>query len=178
MSKILRKLPFFDRATTLRIPGGPVVDLKHDQIILWVSITGPGLPECPPETPRFPAVLDTGFNDNFLIQEQHLTAWAGLSPRSLDCVEFMSAYGQNVPLLDADVWLYRNQSGHRDQLLPSPPFRLELKSGVGVCPVPVSAPRLPLLGVRGLRRAGLQLFADFHRCRVWLRTRRRFWLFG
>jgi hypothetical protein len=161
----------------LRVPGGPVVTIKHHQIIVWVSITEAGLPEFPPDARRLPAVLDTGFNDTFLIQEQHFTARAGLSPQDFEVLDFLSVYGRNVPLLDADVWLHRNQPGHRDWLSSQPPFRLELNSGIGVCPVLANAPRLPLLGILGLRRADLQCFIDCQGCRVSLRTPRRFWFF-
>ena len=89
MPAILRKLPFYEAETTLRIPGGPVVPIKHHQIVLWVSVTRPGLSQFPP-----------------------------------------------------------------------------------------NARRLPLLGMLGLRRADLQVFLDCRKCQVWMRTPRRFWLFG
>jgi hypothetical protein len=41
-----------------------------------------------------------------------------------------------------------------------------------------TAPRLPLLGLRGLQWSKLRLFIDCERRRVWLRTPRRFWFFG
>jgi hypothetical protein len=99
----LRKHPFYEDQRTLRVPGGPVVTIKHHQIIVWVSITQAGLAEFPPRAPRFPAVLDTGFNDTFLLQEQQFTAWAGLSAHDFDVLDSLMAYDCQVPMLDADV---------------------------------------------------------------------------
>jgi hypothetical protein len=79
---ILRELPFYPEPTSLRLPGGGTIPVKHDQIIVWVSITRPQAPDLPADALRFPAVLDTGFNDNFLIREEQLTAWAGSGRRS------------------------------------------------------------------------------------------------
>ena len=110
MITVLRRLPFFETSTTALL-GNERLTIKPYQIIVWVSITKAGLPEFPPNARRLPAVLDTGFNDTFLIQEQHFTAWAGLSPQDFEVLEFLSVYGRNVPLLDADVWLHRNQRG-------------------------------------------------------------------
>jgi hypothetical protein len=175
---ILRRLPISEQATTLSVPGGPVLSGKPFQVIFWVSVTAPGLPACPPGARRFPVVLDTGFNDNFLIQQQHFAAWAGLSVQELDALGFLSVYGQRAPLLDADVWVYRNVPGRRDQWTSEPPFRLELDCGVAVAPASLGAPRLPLLGVRALRRNALLFFLDGSQGLAWVRTRRRFWLFG
>jgi hypothetical protein len=176
---ILRKLPFYEDQRTLRVPGGPAVTIKHHQIILWVSVTRPHAPGLPVNAGRFPAVLDTGFNDNFLLQEEHLVRWAGLAPQDLPQVDFLAAAGQRIPLHDADVWLHPNRPGFRDQFSGAPPFCLELDSGIGVWPSGLpGARRLPLLRLRGLRRADLQLWIDCQKCQVWLRTPRRFWFFG
>jgi hypothetical protein len=96
---ILRRLPIFEQATTLSVPGGPVVSGKPFQVVCWVSLTAAGLPVCPPGARRFPVVLDTGFNDNFLIQEQQFVAWAGLSVQGLDAVGFLSVYSKRAALL-------------------------------------------------------------------------------
>jgi hypothetical protein len=174
---ILRKHPFYEDQRALRAPDGSLVTIRHHQIVVWVSITQAAPPEFPANARRFPAVLDTGFNDTFLIQEQHLAGWAGLSARDLGMLGLLTVYARRVPLLDADVWLHRNETGHRDRLSLHPPFRLELNSGIGVCPIPINAPRLPLLGMLSLRRANLQLTVDCGKCLITLRTPRRFWFF-
>jgi len=176
---ILRKLPFYEEQTTLRVPGGPAVAIKHHQIVVWVSLTRPGLSQLPVEARRFPAVLDTGFNGNFLIAEQQVVEWAGIAPQEFQWINFLVADGQPIALRDADVWIHPNQPGFRDQLSAGRPFRLELHDGIGVWPSAIpGARRLPLLGLLGLRRADLQAFLDCWRCRVWLRTPKRFWFFG
>ncbi len=93
MPTILRQLPFFDRPTPLTVPGGSVLEARHHQVIVWVSVTRPETPELPPHARRFPAVLDTGFNDNFLIREQQLIDWAGLSPQGMPVVGHLRVEG-------------------------------------------------------------------------------------
>ena len=179
MPAILRDLPYYDKPTTLTLPGGLLVPIKHDQIIVWVSISRPQTLDVPSAAQRFPAVLDTGFNDNFLVREQQLVAWAGIRPQELPTVDSLTADGQHIPLRDADVWLHPNRPGSRDEFTTSAPFCLELDTGIGVWPASVpGGRRLPLLGLRGLRQAGLQLFLDSRRCKVALRTPRRFWFLG
>jgi hypothetical protein len=54
----------------------------------------------------------------------------------------------------------------------------QIDSGIAVYPEGTPAvPRLPLLGLRGLRRADLQLHVDCRKCRVDLHTPRPFWPF-
>jgi hypothetical protein len=87
--------------------------------------------------------------------------------------------GLPADLVDAHVWLYSNRPGSRDELLNIPPFRFDLTTGVAVYPRGTThAPRLPILGLQGLRWANLQLHVDCCKCRVFLRTPRRFWFFG
>jgi hypothetical protein len=79
-------------------------------------------------------------------------------------------------LLEADVWIRPNQPGERDRFLDRDPFHLELDWGIAVHPTGMAqAPRLPLLGLRALRRAQLHLTIDGRRQRIRLRTTRRFW---
>jgi hypothetical protein len=127
---------------------------------------------------RFPAVLDTGFNDTLLMQEAQFRSWAGLAPRDLEVLDFITVSTHRVPLLDADIWLHPNLSGHRDLFASEPPFRLEVSTGIGVTPATAAAPRLPLLGTLALRRARLHLNIDYEKCHVSLHTPRRLWFFG
>jgi hypothetical protein len=78
---ILRRLPFYEHPTILRVPGGPVVDVLSHQTVIWVSVTRPGLPALPADARRFPVVLDTGFNGNLLIPESQLVGGAGVARR-------------------------------------------------------------------------------------------------
>ena len=54
---ILQKLPFYEDQRNLRVPGGPVVIIKHHQIVIWVSITQAGLREFPVDNPGQPREL-------------------------------------------------------------------------------------------------------------------------
>src|SRR5687767_1332298 len=105
MPTILSRLPFFGVPTALSIPGGPVIGVVHDEIVLWVTITHPGLSGLPPHARRFPAVLDTGFNSRFMIREQHLVEWAGLAPEGLEVLDQLKVDQQQIPLRAADVWI-------------------------------------------------------------------------
>jgi hypothetical protein len=57
MPAILRDLPYYDQPTTLTLPGGLLVPIKHDQIIVWVSISRPQTLDVPSAAQRFPTVL-------------------------------------------------------------------------------------------------------------------------
>jgi hypothetical protein len=177
MPTILRHLPFFSAKTRVFVRGRPV-PIKADQIIVWISITEGRDLEFDNGRPFFPAILDTGFTHNFSIREAHLIHWAGLDPRYLKQSGETRIHGDRLQLLEADVWIRRNQSGERDRFRDQVPFRLEIDSGIAIYPTAMlSAPRLPLLGLRALRTAKLHLTIDGRRQRVGLRTARRSWFF-
>jgi hypothetical protein len=177
MPVILHGLPFYERPTSVSVHG-ETVRIKPYQIILWASIGPAGERELRQNVPRFPAILDIGHSHNFSITEDHLTRWSGLDPRFANAVGAVRVAGQRLPLIDAYVWLHPNQRGQRDEFTQRPPFCIELDSGIALYPhVAASVPRLPLLGLRGLRRAELQLHVDCRKCLVSLSTPRRFWLF-
>ncbi|MBI3410980.1 MAG: hypothetical protein HY040_21820 [Planctomycetes bacterium] len=110
----------------------------------------------PTDAPLVPAVLDPGFNGTFLISQRQFEEWAGLQVRDAPWIDVLSVEGRLIPLRDADVWIHRNRPGSRDPAPGSVPFRLELPEGVAVWPTAIpGARRLPLLGMRALRQAGL-----------------------
>jgi hypothetical protein len=129
--------------------------------------------------PRFPAVLDTGFTDSFLIHQQQLRDFAGLQAERLPRLnEDLRAHGRQIPLHDANLWIHPNKPGERDHFAGSAPFLLELHRGIGICRDADLYPRMPLLGARALRQAQLHVSLDYCQCQVSMRTPRRFWLFG
>jgi hypothetical protein len=172
MASILRRLPFFDTATTLRIPNGPAIDIKHHQIIVWISITLAHLPELSLPCQRIPAVLDIGFNDYLLLREDHLSKWAQVSwqPEIIPPSGRLTVYGTDVPQFDADLWLHPNVPGFRDQFTTAPPFRLEIGTGMAVCPSSMTQLRLPLVGLSTLQRNRLRLFVNGEKKYISLRT--------
>jgi len=161
LAAILHKLPITDRPVRLPLPDGRWIESKADQIIVWVSVVGPGLAELPTAARRFPAALDTGFNGTFLIGEHQLEQWAGLKVKELTWSGQLTAEGHSLPLRDADVWIRPNEP---HSLNPHPnrsACRLELPLGIVVWPAGIpGSRRLPLIGLRALRQAGLQLHID------------------
>jgi hypothetical protein len=175
---ILRALPYSLHRTTVLVRGQRE-DIKSTQIIIWASITGVDQSEFDPATPRFPVILDTGFSHNFAIKEEHLSRWDGLDGRWLRKLRDITIKGDLVPLHEAEVWLHPDRVGERDEFANRPPFRLQMESGIAVYTRGIStAPRLPLLGLRGLEWSKLRLSIDCEQRRVWLHTPRRLWLFG
>jgi hypothetical protein len=178
MPAILRRLPFFDKPTALEVGGRshPVLPL---QIILWVSLGHKGLRDLHPQTLRFPAILDPGFTDAFLIHQQHLRHFAGFQlDHFRQTGESLRTHEQAIPLFLANVWLHRNAPGQRDQLRGGLPFLLELHRGIGITSSATLYPRLPLVGARAFRAARLQVSIDYSRCRLSVWTPLRFWFFG
>jgi hypothetical protein len=156
MPVIVRKRPFFKRRTSWQVAGGAVPILPF-QIALSVSIAHNRERVLHPLTPRFPAVLDTGFNNTFLLREEHLQDWAGLRREHLAPAGEMTARGKKVPVFRAHVWLHPNVPGTREELPGGRPFCIELDPGLAVCPRGMTEPRLPLLGMRALFLGNLQM---------------------
>lgn len=166
MISILRDLPFFDKETKAPSPTGEVV-VRSYQIIVWVSITRQHATELDPATPRFPALLDTGNNHNFSLQQEHLLAWTDAGPASHFERRRIAIGGYEIPLVSGIVWLHCNKAGERDVFSKRPAIRLELPEGIAVYPShATNAVRLPTLGLRALARNGLRLVIDGKRFRV------------
>ena len=178
MTNILRDLPYFDEKSIIVVRNRREA-VRAQQIVVWVSLADIDQRELLRGTPRLPAVLDSGFSHNFGIREEHLMRWAGIQPAYFPRMGDIRVNDVTVPRHDADVWLYRNRPGQRDELADGPPFRLAISQGSVVYPADTpNAPRLPVLGLRGLKWTGLQLSIDCDRLLVRLRTRQRFWPFG
>jgi len=169
-----------DVGEDLRHPNGQVVvcpttgqpiRVFHDQIIVWATLTrGSHVPPSP-NAVLFPVLLDTGFNDAFLMQQRQVEAWlmpaflagVGLTGRGL-------SLGQERILgWDLALWLYPNVPGTRDPDPAGSPVRLRLPLGVPLTP-PGSAytKEKPLLGLRAIRFNRLSLRLDGARERMWL----------
>ena len=91
MPAVLRSLPYYDTLTQL-VAMGVTEQAYPFQIIVWVSVTPVEQFELSANAPRFPAILDTGLNDNFAISPIHLRAWAGIQWKSLPeegCATFL-----------------------------------------------------------------------------------------
>src|SRR5437660_1174975 len=109
MAMLLNRLPFFDEETSVEMPEGRVI-VRAFQIVCWVSLTPPGITRLPVNSPRFPAVLDTGCNHNLVLREEHLNRWAGLELTAL-WYGSIRVNQEPVPLLKAKLWLHPNKVG-------------------------------------------------------------------
>ena len=179
MPRIIRDLPFYDRPTSVEVRGR-TVSIQRDQIMVWVSLSEIGLSELHPNSPRFPAVLDSGCNHCFVIRQEHLVQWARIRPEYLPRLRPTRVYGRPVPQLAANIWLHPNRPGHRDEFTGQPPVLVEAEPGIAVVPETIGEgkPRLPLLGLRAFRWNNLCLTVHGDHCCVNIYTRRRFWFFG
>jgi len=123
---------------------GPIL-IKSYQIIVWVSLGLKGAETLGPETPRFPAIVDTGSNHNFAIRQEHLENWAGMSLSATPTIGHVFMGLQRLPLNSANIWIHPNKCGKRDLFSSQPAFPLELDNGVVVYPKGVpNIARLPL----------------------------------
>lgn len=178
MPTIFHKLPFFAYETTLEVQGETYRVLPL-QIIVWVSLTPANILHLDASVPRFPAILDTGFTDSFLIHPQQLARFAGMRSENLGRrLDSLRSHGRVIPLYKANLWLHPNQPQERDRRAERPPFLIELDRGIGVPTDEQIYPRLPLLGARALRSSGLVVTINYAKCLLSLRKPRKFWLFG
>src|SRR5947209_1489909 len=129
MTAILHHLPFREEADEVSC-GLERIRIKPYQIIVWISITARLVRELAPQTPRIPAILDTGHSHNFSIQQRHLTDWSRLALPTLSRRGTISIGGETLPLHTAAVWMHPNQPGQRDHFRKMPPFRLDLQGGI------------------------------------------------
>lgn len=172
MPPLLRALPYFDTVTVIAA-AGIREQANAYQIIVWVSVTGVEDDVLPATARRFPAILDTGHNDNFTVAPLQLRAWAGLHWNSLPEERVQRYYGGiPVPTRRAYLWLHPNQYGWRDLIDPLlPPVRVEMHEGITVFgngeqvgddhrTTTLRAPRLPIIGLRALTGMDSQLHID------------------
>jgi hypothetical protein len=170
--KILNRLPISSERTSLRF-ANRFTTLHRNQILVWVSIHLAEVLELEESIPRFPALLDTGNNVGFSVQERHLREWAGIEPSLLGFLGHTKIDGQAVTRRQATVWLYSNISGHQDVDVDRPPFRLDMAKGIAVyAPDAVPpGPRLPLLGLPAFLENDLDLWLDPEQRQVTVQTR-------
>jgi hypothetical protein len=155
MTAILDRCPFYEAATEVETPSGPVL-IRSYQIVAWVSLSVRGALSRP-----FPAILDTGHSHNFSIKEEHLEAWTGLHAHEIQTIGHARVNKQLVELKDAAVTVYPNFPGKQDVSQEKPPYLLMLPEGVAVHRTrDPFAPRLPLLGVRALVKNRLRMTID------------------
>lgn len=163
---ILRQLPFRDVEYTVAV-AGQSVRIRAYQVLVWVSLSAHDV--LAKDVRQFPAVLDTGHSHNFSILDNQLRTWVGMGEEVLPRLGSIVVNRQEVPLQAGNLWIHRNRPG-TGELLPRP-FRLDIPQGIAVYSEAIpGAPRLPLLGLRGLVRSKLRLTLDGEKMVVSLRT--------
>ncbi|MBX9624654.1 MAG: hypothetical protein K2X82_12675 [Gemmataceae bacterium] len=138
------------------------LQVVHDQIVLWVSLTPRGWAS-PAGSALFPVVLDTGFNDTLLMRQEQADAWVGAAEVArLPLTNRTLRVGQDfVDGRDADLWLWPNVPGTRDPDPGGMPVRLELPGGAWIAAVGSYVARdKPLIGLRLIRHNGLTVRLD------------------
>ena len=170
--KILDRLPIPEDRTSLRF-GDRYVTIHANQILVWVSVHLSGVLVPEENIPRFPALLDTGNNFGFSVQDRHLREWAGIDPGLLELLGDITIEGKVVTRREATVWLHPNVPGRQDAASGRPPFRLKMRKGIAVYiadAVP-PGPRLPLLGLPALLENDLDFWLDPERRHVTVQPR-------
>jgi hypothetical protein len=169
--KILDRLPITETRTSQRF-GDRSITVHRNQILVWVSVNVSGGLEPEENIPRIPALVDTGNNFGFSIQNRHLREWAGIDPRLLTAHGEIAIEGQSVPRRRATIWLYPNIPGRQEAARGRPPFRLKMDQGIAVYPQDGTppGPRLPLLGLPALLDNGLDCWLDPDRRHITVQT--------
>ncbi len=170
--KILDRLPITEERTSLRF-GDRHITVRSNQILVWMSVHMAGVLEPEESIPKFPALLDTGNNFGFSIQDRHLREWAGLDPALLESLGPVKINEQVVTRQQAKVWVYPNIPGRQGGANGKPPFWLKMAKGIAVyTPDAVPpGPRLPLLGLSALLSNDLDWWLDPERRHITVQTR-------
>jgi hypothetical protein len=180
MSLIIQDLTYFETEREVEVPDGQQFLIKRHQIVVWISLTDLSQTLFSQATPKFPALIDTGFNHNFLIQARHLVRWARIRPTSLDLLKIATVWGVRTKLYEANLWLHRYPESLGESEGSPGPFGLPLNDGIMVTPPFMHGadgsikrytyPRIPLLGMRALRESDLHLLVDTENLRVSIRV--------
>jgi hypothetical protein len=145
---------------------GRILRTYHDQIILWATLSASVLSVPPADPPLFPVVLDTGFNNTFLMQQRQAEVWVTPAifatfpaPR-----RWLQIGRERIPYWNLALWIYPNVPGTRIPDTASSPTWINLPQGVLLTPPGSAATKeKPLLGLRAIRFNGLSLRIDGQR---------------
>jgi hypothetical protein len=163
---VVSQLPYLAHKTKVETSFGVSVWLQPRQIVVFVAVTPPRALAPAVDARVFPAVLDTGFAGDLAIQENQLEQWGGLQPSGLPCVGSGALYHDALlaRLLLASIWLFPNTRGTLTHARESPQV---IEAHVLVVPDALQPPeerkrrpRLPILGLHALERAGLRVIID------------------
>lgn len=160
MTWIVNRCPFFEKETHVTVPHGTIV-VRPYQMVLWVCLRVREIDSRP-----FPAVFDTGHSHNFSLRTEHLEEWAGVKTADVQRIGAAMVNERPVALVRATLLLHRNVRCSRDELRGEP-WPLEITEGVALHERgDPFAPRLPVLGLRAIVKAGLRTVTDGAKCQL------------
>lgn len=141
---------------------GRVLRAYHDQLVVWATLT-PGKQPPPASPSLFPVLLDTGFNETFVMQRRQAEAW--LTPAVFATFPghpFQLKIGPElIPAWNVSLWVYPNVPGARDPDSSGSPVRIRAVPAIWLTPSGSAYTKeKPLLGLRALRFNGLSLRID------------------
>lgn len=141
---------------------GCVLRAHHDQLFVWATLA-PGTQPPSAGATLFPVLIDTGFNEMFLMQQRQAEAWLtapvfatfqALRNRLKVGAEFLTAW-------DISLWVYPNVPGTRVPDPSATPVWVDAPHGVWLAPPGSGLTReKPLLGLRAVRFNRLKLRVD------------------
>lgn len=160
MALLIDRLPTPAVERELQLRPGLSVKVKPLQPIVWISLAPPSVLDLPANAPRFPAVIDTGFNQTLLIQDAHLQEWGGVNVGDLETYPGETArYGNQIwHFRMADIWLH---SLPENEEPANEPYCLETHPGILVVADTQRRQRLPILGMRALAWNRINLRLEF-----------------
>ncbi len=161
MQNFISQLPFGVVAAddkTYPLPNGEST-YRNDVIYLWVSITESEEHPPTPESPRFPAIFDTGFNNTAIIDREKLLLWAGTDTSSKILRQLLPRCGlrianEEIQKYDAAVWIWPNVPGSRSPDVNRKAISIMLPDGIAVIDIgsPIYKSQM-LLGMKVVRDA-------------------------
>lgn len=142
---------------------GRTLRAYHDQLFVWATLTAGPRTRPAVGAALFPVLIDTGFNEAFLMQQRQAEEW--MTPTVFATFKTTGSrlkIGQEVMLAwDIALWVYPNVPGTREPDPSQSPVWIDLPPGVMLTP-PGSAytKEKPLLGLRAIRFNRLSLRID------------------
>lgn len=161
MQNFISQLPFGVVAAndkTYPLPIGEST-YRDDVIYLWVSITESEEHPPTPESPRFPAIFDTGFNNTAIIERDNLVLWLGADTSDKILRQSLPGCGlrianETIQKYDAAVWIWPNVPGSRTPDVKRKAISIMLPDGVAIIePGSPNRKGVMLLGMKVVRDA-------------------------
>jgi hypothetical protein len=139
------------------------VEVRRPKIIVGISLTPDLITTFSDTSLVFPAILDTGCNTGFEIDEQHLELWTGTSKKLFNyIIRHDRPGGRSYVTRSANIWLHLEPYAGPRFVGPRMPFLLMRTDEITVMDRSGGEPypRFPLLGLQALIDNHLQVMVD------------------